>query len=305
MRQGGRAGIRIFIWGKGVCFMYDVIIIGSGPAGVSAALYAARGGLSVLILSNGIGELAKAGKIDNYYGAPGISGAEIYETGLAQAKALGVHIVGAEATVLSGFSPFGVEAGGAKYEGKAVVIATGRPRKKPKLPRADELEGKGVSYCAVCDGFFFRGRSVGVLGAGPFALSEAAALAGVASRVVLLTNGEEPASAPPEGVLADKRRLAGLSGERALDGVLTEDGGKIPLDGLFIALGTASGADFAASAGILLEDGYIKIDRSGATNVPGIFAAGDAAGGFLQMSAAVGEGAAAGHSAAKFVKGSK
>lgn len=285
--------------------MQDIVIIGSGPAGISAALYATRGGLSVTVLTGGIGELSKAEAIDNYYGMPGISGTELYLTGIAQAKSLGIEIIEAEVTHIGGFQPFEVEAGGKIYPAKAVVIATGRPRKKLRLKGAAELEGKGVSYCAVCDGFFYRGKPVGVLGAGAYALSEAMALTGVTSSVTLFTNGEDFQGPVPDGILLDRRPLEALLGSEKLEGVLTKEGDTVPVDGLFVALGTASGTDFAASVGIQVENGFIKIDRSGATNVPGIFAAGDVTGGFLQLTVAVGEGATAGNSAVKYVKSLK
>ena len=154
--------------------MEKMIIIGAGPAGISAALYAARGNMDPLVINNGIGALEKAEKIENYYGLEGpVSGRELFDRGIAQAKALGVRFLDAQVLGIGGFDTFEVQTTAGTFESICVIIATGGKRTAPKIPGVKELEGKGVSYCAVCDAFFYRGKEVAVLGNSDFALHEA------------------------------------------------------------------------------------------------------------------------------------
>ena len=150
--------------------MERVIIIGSGPAGISAALYAARGNLEPLVIHNGFGGLEKAEKIENYYGleAP-LSGKELHERGIRQAKELGVRFLEAQVLGMGGFDTFKVHTTAGTLEAQSVILATGSSRKTPKIPGVKELEGRGVSYCAICDAFFYRGKNVAVLGNSDFA----------------------------------------------------------------------------------------------------------------------------------------
>ena len=145
----------------------NVVIIGGGPAGISAALYTARAGIDTLVIENGARALEKAEKIENYYGFEnGISGKELYESGLLQAKNVGVKTVTAEVVGLSFEDKFRVTTTAGEYLADSVIIATGASRNKPKIENIDKFEGSGISYCAVCDGFFFRGKDVAVLGSG-------------------------------------------------------------------------------------------------------------------------------------------
>ena len=136
--------------------MEKVIIIGAGPAGISAALYAVRGNLDPLVINNGIGALEKAEKIENYYGLEHpLSGQELYDTGIAQAKALGVRILDAQVLGVGGFDTFVVKTTEGEFETQSLILATGSKRAAPKIPGVKEFEGKGVSYCAICDAFFY------------------------------------------------------------------------------------------------------------------------------------------------------
>ena len=174
--------------------MEDVIIIGAGPAGISAALYTARSNLRPIVINNGIGALAKAEKIENYYGLEEpISGEELYERGLVQAKALGVRIIKAQVLGIKGFDTFTVPNNLAgDFDTVSVILATGSRRTAPSIPGIREFEGKGVSYCAVCDAFFYRNREVAVLGNSDFALHEAEELRNVTPSVTIyFWNGKE------------------------------------------------------------------------------------------------------------------
>lgn len=281
--------------------MAELIIIGGGPAGVSAALYALRAGIKVLLLENGLGALAKAHRIENYYGAAA-AGTELYAAGLEQAAALGAEIRREEVLSLDYTGNFAVQTASDIYTAPAVILATGTKNATVRLAGLQRLEGRGVSYCAVCDGFFYRGKDVAVLGSGAYALHEADYLRHLAGSVTILTNGEDGAAAKAAGFTVDERQLQEINGEEKINGVTFTDGAILPLDGLFIALGTAGSSDMARKLGAMLNGRFIAIDADGATNIPGLFAAGDCTGGMLQVAKAVYEGAAAGSAAIKYLR---
>jgi len=283
--------------------MYDVIIIGKGPAGISAALYALRAGMKTAVIGSGGGTLAKTHLIENYYGLEKpVSGPELQRRGEDQYLALGGELIDAEVTGIGFGEAFEVETPGAKFPCKAVVIAVGRARKTLKIEGLSAFEGRGVSYCAVCDGFFFKGKAVGVIGAGDYALNEAAHLAGFTDQVTLFTDGAPPqySTQPDFPVVTEK--IARIAGTDKVGAVETDDGSVYALEGVFVAAGSAGAADFALKLGLPLENGNIVVDANGMTALPGIFAAGDCTGGFNQIATAVGEGALAGQRAADYVK---
>ena len=284
--------------------MSDVIIIGYGPAGVSASLYALRSGLDVVLVGKDSGALEKAHMIENYYGLEKpLAGSELFAVGKRQAQSLGAHIVDDEVTDLYFDGNMFVATGLAgEYRGRACIMATGSARKKQPLPKMAELEGHGVSYCAICDAFFYRGKNVAVLGAGEYALHECKELLNVAGSVTLLTNGAEVTAEFPETVKIEKRTLKALLGEGQLAGAVFMDESEIKLDGLFVALGSASAMDLARKAGAAFENGNVVLDKNFMTTVPGLFAAGDCTGGTLQVAVAVGEGAIAGRAAIKYLR---
>ena len=284
--------------------MGAVVIVGGGPAGVSAALYAKRAGAQTTLLVRDGGTLARVKDIENYYGfeAP-VSGEALFHRGLSQAERLGVRIVRTEALSLDFFEKLTVTTGAGQFPGDAVILATGASRTIPKIEGIARLEGAGVSYCAVCDGFFFRGKEVAVLGAGAYALHEAQALLPICGRVTLLTGGQAVEGALPEGLTVDPRPLAGLLGDQKLEGLRFENGETQSVSGLFVALGVAGSADLARKVGAEIEGNRIVVDAQMATAVPGLFAAGDCTGGIRQIAQAVYQGATAGMAAAKLVKG--
>ena len=157
--------------------MPNIVIIGSGPAGISAALYAVRAGVDTTVLTKGPGALDRAEKIENYYGfAEPVSGAELERRSIENAKRLGVRFVTAEAVGLTCTDKLTVETVDKNYPADAVILATGASRAVPRIPGLAGLEGHGVSYCAACDAFFYRGKDVAVLGSGEYALHEVQAL---------------------------------------------------------------------------------------------------------------------------------
>ena len=285
--------------------MAKVVIIGSGPAGVSAALYTARAGIDTTVLTRGPGALARAEGIENYYGVPGpVSGAELERRGIEGAKAVGVQFVEAEAVGLTFTDKLTVETLSGDYPADAVILATGASRAAPPIPGLKALEGHGVGYCATCDAFFYRGKDVAVLGSGEYALHEASALLPLTKSVTLLTGGAPlTAEFPPEIALCTEK-VEAILGEEAgkVTGVRLAGGRELPLDGVFVALGVAGSTALARKMGAEVDGNRIVVDEHMMTTVPGLFAAGDCTGGLLQVAKAVYEGAMAGNEAAKALR---
>lgn len=284
--------------------MTDILIIGSGPAGISAALYAARAGMDTLVVSSGQSALFKAHMIENYYGGS-IPGDELYEKGIAQAKELGIEIKEDQVVGLGFDGDFIVTGEKSQYKAKAVIISTGSARKAPPLPGLSEFEGRGVSYCAVCDGFFHRGKNVAVLGSGTYALHEAMELSPIVESVTILTDGQVPEFSLPDSVTnisVDTGKIKVLTGEELLSSVVFEDGKALDVSGVFVAIGTAGSSDLARKLGAVTEGTKIAVNGEMATNIPGLYAAGDCTPGMLQVAKAVYQGAEAATSAIKFVR---
>lgn len=298
--------------------MENIVIIGAGPAGISAALYAARGNMNPLVINNGIGALEKAEKIENYYGLEQpLSGKELYERGISQAEALGVRILDAEVLGISGFDTFTVKTTAGDFDTVSVIMATGGKRSAPKIPGLKEFEGRGVSYCAVCDAFFYRGKEVAVVGNGEFALHEAEELRNVTQDVTIYTDGKEPEFSREHPIAVNTMKIQAIEGDDKVSGLLMQsdtaaqdaeapENSFYPADGVFVALGTAGSTEIARQMGAEITDkGNIKTDEEMATTIPGLFAAGDCTGGLLQVSKAVYEGSMAAISAGKYVRHKK
>lgn len=289
---------------------YDVIIIGKGPAGISAALYTVRASLNTLVLGSSLSMLAKTERIENYYGFPdGISGKELLDNGIKQALNIGAELKSEEVTALDFDGKFTVKTAENSYTSKAVLIAAGQPPRRPKIEGVAEFEGKGISYCTTCDGFFYRGKKVGVLGNGNYAAQEAKELEPFTKDITIFTNGEKAVfsgeyEAAEKKYKIDERKITAAAGKEILGEIVFEDE-KEPIDGLFIAAATASSVDFAAKLGVNVKDGAIVTDRDMKTNFQGIFAAGDCTGGFKQVATAVGEGALAAKSIISYLKNNK
>lgn len=302
---------------------YDVIIIGAGPAGISAALYAKRANLNVAVIYSGESQLEKAHKIDNYYGFPeGITGPDLYANGITQAKNLGIDVIQAEVTHIEMIAPppktqYSVKAGDVEYSAPSVILATGNKKLRPAIEGIVDFEGKGVSYCAICDGFFYRKKEVAVIGNGTFAVAEASHLAHIAENVTILTDGKNDAEVRAElekspelakKIKIDTRKVSKvISNEEntKVGGVIFDDDTCLSLDGIFVALGSAGAADFAKKLGLMLNGDSIATNEKMATNAPGIFSCGNANGGLLQVCKAVYEGGVAGLSAVDYIRNLK
>lgn len=283
--------------------MYDAVMIGSGPAGLSAALYTSRANLKTLVIGKDRGALEKADRIENYIGmAEPISGCELVENTKNQARNLGVDLVEDEIFHISWNGHFILEGKNGTYEAVTVLLATGTGRKTLKVKGLKELEGRGVSYCAICDAFFYRGKDIAVLGNEAYAIHEMSQLLSVAGSVTLLTNGQELRAEVPEGVSIIREPLLSVNGTERVEGITFADGSQLAVEGLFVALGSAGAMELAKKAGAFTEGQSIKVNERMETNVPGLYAAGDCIGGLLQISTAVGEGAQAAMSMIPFVR---
>lgn len=253
----------------------------------------------------GAGSLARAEKIENYYGvAQPISGEQLHKNGIEQALALGAELVEDEVVALryDGETFEANTSNGKTISAQTVLLATGTARSVPKIDGIVEFEGRGVSYCAVCDAFFYRGKDVCVLGNGEYAAHEAAELAPLVRSVTVLTDGSQLSAALAEGVAHDERKIAAIEGGERLASVRFADGNSITADGVFVAYGTAGSAALARSLGAVVEGANIAVDGEMATSIAGLFAAGDCVGGLLQVAKAVHDGAVAGMSAIKFLR---
>lgn len=268
--------------------MNDVIVVGGGPAGVSAALYTLRANINTRIFTHGGSSLVKAEKIDNYYGfEDGISGIDLYNNGLGSVRSLGGEIIEEEVVNITFDNEFIVKTNNATYSAEYLILANGVSRKSPNIAGLKELEGSGVSYCAVCDGFFYKGKDVVVIGNGEYAISEANELKGIANSVKILTNGDAP---PNTDIITDTRKIMSIDGNINVDSITFEDGDKLSSSGVFVALGSAGGTDLARKIGAIISNNKIVVDENMLTNIPKLYAAGDCTGGVMQISKAVYQG---------------
>lgn len=288
--------------------MYDVIIIGKGPAGISASLYTVRSNLKTLVIGQNDSSLVKAEKIENYYGfSEVISGKKLLEEGEKQAARLGVEILNDKVISIEQDENFKVFTSEGQYEGKAVLIATGQPQKKVRIDNLENFEGRGVSYCSTCDGFFYNNLKVGVLGYSDFAVHEAAELEAFTKDITIFTNGKELEAKGKYQEEAQRfnivtKPIYRLDGAEALQKIFFKDGTSEDIDGLFVAYESPSSADFARKLGIITDNNAIEVDENQQTNIPGVFAAGDCTGAFKQISTAVGQGAVAGRKIIEYVR---
>ena len=276
--------------------MYDVIILGAGPAGISASLYTKRANLKTLILYNDKSGLEKASLIENYYGFKnGITGEELYNTGIEQAKNIGVEVLKEEVVKIeNNIEHFNVVTTKNEYQAKNLILATGNKKNRSKIKGIEKFEGKGVSYCAICDGFFYRNRSVAVLGSGNYAIAETNELINIADNITILTNGKKAPEFRADNVKVDTKEIEEIEGTDKVEEVKFKDGTTIKTDGIFVAEGVAGSSEFAKKLGIITQKDKIVVNENMETNVKGIYACGDCTGGLLQVSKAVYEGAKAG-----------
>lgn len=299
--------------------MYDVIIIGAGPAGLTAGMYCARGGKKTLILGSVYGsQQSMGGLYENYPGFPdGIQGIELSERMLSQAEKYGAELheeVVLKVVSLNGV--FSVKTESWEYESRALILATGASHRKLNVPGEEEYATRGVSYCAYCDGSLFRNKTVAVIGYGNGAAKAVLYLAGLCQKVHLLNVREDLVA---EAVYLDRiEPLTNLSVHQGVemiqilgDGFVTDVEFKargnvrsLKVDGVFVEMGVEPNVDLAADLGVeLTKGGFLRVNRlTQETNIPGVFAAGDVTGGRMQVTTAVGAGTSAAISAMRYIQ---
>ncbi|UCC59998.1 MAG: thioredoxin-disulfide reductase [Dehalococcoidia bacterium] len=299
---------------------YQLIIIGGGPAGLTAGMYAARSRLSTLLVERGLpgGQIVNAELVENYPGFPeGISGAELgslmeqqarrYGLEIAMAEVEGVDVTGEQKTVRTGEGHYGAT---------ALIIAGGSEYSKLGVPGEDELRGRGVSYCATCDGAFFRDQTIAVIGGGNVALNDAIFLTRFASKVIVVHRRnelratkilQERAFNQPKIEFLWDTVLKSIEGEGQvkllrLQNVKTSVESSLEVSGVFIAVGLKPNTGYLGGVLALSPEGFIVVNEQMETGVPGVFAAGDIrCGSPQQISSAVGDGAVAAINAEKYI----
>ena len=276
---------------------YDLIVLGCGPAGLAAAIGARGRNKSVLVIGNPWqnSPLAKAERVDNYLGLPGQTGMQMLQTFYDHAKTMGVEFAEGRAISLMAWNGFMITVGSQYYEGKALVLAPGVVR-QAKYPGEENFLGRGVSYCATCDGMLYRDKDVVVVGRSKDAPAEANYLHGIGCRVTYVS-AKEPEGLDGAITTVQASKLA-VKGEQTVS-ALEADGKEIPCAGVFILRDAVAPTDLLPA--LETEGGYIKVDRRMATNVEGVFAAGDCTGLPLQVAKAVGEGHIAALSACEYL----
>ena len=277
---------------------HDILVLGSGPAGLAAAVAARGRNKTALVIGSRWQDspLARAERVDNYLGLPGRTGLELMEEFVRHAEGMGVDFVVGRAVSLMAYRGFMVTVGSQVYDGRALILAPGVVR-QAKYPGEEKLLGRGVSYCATCDGMLYRGKPVAVVGRAPDAPMEANYLSSLGCQVVYVAAGERPAGLEGKIPFVKAGRLA-VKGEQTV-AALEADGAEIPCAGVFILRQAVAPADLLPQ--LETENGAIQVDRRMATNVAGVFAAGDCTGGPLQVAKAVGEGHVAGLSACEYL----
>lgn len=284
--------------------MFDVIIIGAGPAGISASLYTKRANLKTMVIYQNNSNLEKAELIENYYGfAKGITGNDLYNEGMNQARNLGIELKEEEViNIKMNENGFEIVTDKNEYKTKNIVLATGNKKNVPKIKGIQEFEGRGISYCAVCDGFFYRNKDIAVIGNGKYAISETNELINLANQITILTDGEKAPEFRADNVKIDTRKIEEIQGEKRVEQIKLEDNTIIKTDGIFVAKGVAGSSEFAKKLGIITNKDKIVVNEKMETNIPGIYACGDCTGGVLQISKAAYEGTKAGLEIIKRVK---
>lgn len=276
---------------------YDIIVLGSGPAGLSAAVTARGRNKSVLVIGNRWQDspLARAERVDNYLGMPGMTGMEMLEAFQRHAQEMGVETVTGKVLSIMEWEGFNLTVGSQLYQGSALILAPGVVR-QAKFPGEETYLGRGVSYCATCDGMLYRNKPVAVVGRSKDAPHEAAYLKSIGCQVVYVAP-KRPEELEEDIPFIQAAKLA-VKGEQTVT-ALEADGADIPVNGVFILREAVAPGDLLP--GLTLEKGAIHVDRNMATSVPGVFAAGDATGAPLQVSKAVGEGLIAALSACEYL----
>ena len=284
--------------------MRKCIIIGAGPAGMNAALYLKRAGIDVVLIEKEVpgGEMLKTNKIENYLGFESIDGGELALKMSKQIKDLGIKIMKDKVLKVTKSDKFIVEMEKEKIEADYVIVATGRTPRKLGLRGEDVLTGKGISYCAVCDGAFYRGKEVAVIGGGDAALTEALYLSDLCAKVYVVVRRDLRASEVLQSRVKAKENIIVLKNvnvskldfDERLSSIILDDGKTLPVSGMFIAIGGMPQLNFLDDLDVMMKNGYIVTNDKMESSVKGLYAVGDVRyKDYYQIVTAVSDGAVA------------
>ena len=265
--------------------MRNCVIIGAGPAGMNAALYLKRGGIEPIIIESDVpgGEMLKTYKIENYLGYESIDGGELALKMSKQVKDLGVKIIRDKVVKVTHENKFVIKCENNEFVSDYVIVATGRIPRKLGLKNESELTGRGISYCAVCDGAFYKDKEVAIIGGGDSALTEALYLSDLCLKVYVLARKDLRASDVLQNRVKNKDNIvilknvevSGILGNDRLSSILLNNGDRLDVSGMFIAIGGNPELSFLDSLGVELVNGYIKTNDRMESNIKGLYAAGD------------------------------
>lgn len=299
---------------------YDVIIVGGGPAGLTAAIYVGRAGKSAAVFEKEMigGQITYTGEIDNFPAVPGIGGAEYAMKLQEQAESCGaeIYMEGIQEIQKEADGTFTLRTEDDSYAAEAVILATGLQRRKMEVPGEEKLTGRGLSYCAVCDGAFFRNRDVAVYGGGNTAVEDAIYLAGICRKVTIIHRRNrfraeerlvQELKSKDNVEFALEKTVASVEGEKMVIGVTvldvnTGETSLIPVDGMFVAIGQIPNGDAFRNLVETDEAGYYQVNENCTATTEGVFVAGDGREKSVrQLTTAVGDGAVAATNACRYV----
>ena len=279
--------------------MFDCIVVGNGPAGISCAIYLKRFGFNVLVIGMDEGTLKINTTIENYYGIGSIKSVDLINNGILQAKSLGIDVLKEEVINIELGSEFKVITNIGKYSAKTIFLGTGKVRKKLNVKGLKEFEGKGVSYCAVCDGFIYRKKRIALIGSGDYMKAELDVLKRFTKDLFVFTNGLETDITDIEVI---KDEIVEFTGDGVLKSIITNNN-SYEVDAAFIAVGSQDTLSLAKHLGLIVDEKGDLIVTNSHTNISGIFAGGDCVQGVKQIVKAAADGCIAAYEIKEYLRG--
>lgn len=279
--------------------MFDCIVVGNGPAGISCAIYLKRFGFNILVIGMDEGTLKINTTIENYYGIGSIKSVDLINNGILQAKSLGIDVLKEEVINIELGSEFKVITNKGEYSAKTIFLGTGKVRKKLNIKGLKEFEGKGVSYCAVCDGFIYRKKRIALIGSGDYMKAELDVLKRFTKDLFVFTNGLDTDITDIEVI---KDEIVEFTGDGVLKSIITNNN-SYEVDAAFIAVGSQDTLSLAKHLGLIVDEKGDLIVTNSHTNISGIFAGGDCTQGVKQIVKAAADGCIAAYEIKEYLRG--